>query len=393
MIVCILIPRFELAVAAGGVGELAGRALALAPEPGRGNRIGEVSGAAQALGVQRGMLLGEALARAPALELVGEDPLLVAERWERMLCALEGIGAGVEPQRPGLACFEARGLRGMHGGSDDLVVAAARQALGGPARVGLASTRFCALAAALETRPRRTATVREEPRSFLGPRAVSLLRTRLLTEPLVATLERLGLRTLGEVGRIGAAAMADRFGAAGLEAHRLARGEDDPPRPRVAPEPLHETLELPESASGEHLERALEVLVSRVLAHPERRGRTLRAATLAARLVEGGSWRVAVVFREATADPRRMRLALAPKLALLPAPASSIGLAAERFGPPPARQQALIEQVAAVHRARLREAVAQARAAAGPDAVLRALAIEPSSRVPERRMLLAPFET
>jgi len=40
----------------------------------------------------------------------------------------------------------------------------------------------------------------------------------------------------------------------------------------------------------------------------------------------------------------------------------------------------------------LREAVKQARAAAGPDAALRVLAVDPDSRVPERRAVLTPFE-
>jgi alanyl-tRNA synthetase len=41
---------------------------------------------------------------------------------------------------------------------------------------------------------------------------------------------------------------------------------------------------------------------------------------------------------------------------------------------------------------RLREAVRQTRAAAGPDAALRVLEIDPDSRVPERRVVLTPFD-
>ena len=50
---------------------------------------------------------------------------------------------------------------------------------------------------------------------------------------------------------------------------------------------------------------------------------------LGAKLVEGGSWRARVTFREALADPRRMRLVLAPRLAELPAPADALRLRAE----------------------------------------------------------------
>jgi protein ImuB len=113
---------------------------------------------------------------------------------------------------------------------------------------------------------------------------------------------------------------------------------------------------------------------------------------LSATLVEGGTWRDRVVFREALADPGRMRLALGGRLALLPAPAETLRLAVERFGPPHPAGLALFEDDARARRGRLREAVRQARAAAGPEAALRVLAVDPDSRVPERRTVLTPFE-
>jgi protein ImuB len=186
--------------------------------------------------------------------------------------------------------------------------------------------------------------------------------------------------------------MADRFGRAGLVAHDLARGHDGPLVPRVPGERLAESLELPEAALGPQLERALDLLIRRLLARRERRGRTLRAAVLSATLVEGGTWRERAVFREALADPLRMRLVLQPRLALLPAPAESLRLAVERFGPPAGDQRPLLEEASAARGARLREAVRQARSAAGPDAALRVLPVDPESRVPERRAVLAPYQ-
>jgi protein ImuB len=411
MIVCVLLPRFELAVAAGGLKSLVGRAIAISPDrstpAGRGG-IGEVSGAAQALGLRPGMPLGEALVRCPELELVAGDPVAVAAAWERALEALEGIGAAVESQRPGLACFEAAGLRGLYGGSEELVITAARRALGTPARLGGAPTRFCALAAALGTRPRRTTIVRGAARDHLRGLPVGLLRSRPRTAPLVQMLERLGIATLGELAGMPRAALTDRFGPAGAEAHRLACGEDDPPIPRRPVELLAESLELHESASGPALEHALGVLIDRLLARPDRRGRTMRGATLTARLVDGhargqvdadgrrtggGSWQVPVTFRESTADPQRMRLALIPRLTLLPAPALALGLAADRLGPPTGDQRALLEEAVELRRGRLHEAVSQARAAAGPNAALRVVGVDTASRIPERRMMLAPFES
>jgi protein ImuB len=379
MIACVLIPRFELAVAAGGLEPLAGRAVAIAPQSGSGP-IGEASGAAQAFGVRIGMALGEALARCPELELLDADPIAVAAAWERTLRTLEAIGAGVEPARPGLACFSLDGLRGLYGGSDELVLVATRRALDRPARLAAAPTRFCALAGALATRPRRTLIVRESARAHLAPLAVALLRSRERTAPLVDSLERLGIATLGELAALPRASLADRFGTAGIEAHRLACGEDDPPRPRRTEPALWESLELPEATSGPALERALTLLIARLL------------ATLAARLVDGGSWSSGVTFREALAQPDRMALALLPRLHALPSPASVLTLAAERFGPPAGEQRVLLDQAGADRRARLREAVQQIRSAAGADAALRVHCLELDSRVPERRVMLTPFE-
>lgn len=395
MVICILLPRFQLTVAAGERSELLKAPAALAPPPGGVQVVGEVSLAAEAFGIQPGTRLGEALARCPRLTLVPPDPAGVADRWERLLVRLESVGAAVEPERPGLACFDARGLLRLHGGIEG-VLTAARRALRTPARYGVAPSRFAAVAAATRARPRRPMIVtggRGAAREFLAAMPVALLRARPALAELPEALERLGIGTLGELAALAPAALADRFGAAGLLAYELAAGGDGALRPRPASELVRESLELPEAGSGVQLERALGLLIDRLLARRERRGRTLRAVVLSAMLVErGGTWREQVVFREALADPVRMRLALAPHLQSIPAPAEELRLAVERFGPPASDQRGLLEDPAAARTARLREAIRQTRAAAGPDAALRVLPVDPGSRVPERRAVLTPFE-
>jgi protein ImuB len=411
MIVCALLPRFQLTVAAGERATLLQTPVALAPEPGGVGMVGEVSLAAEAYGIHPGMRLGEALARCPRLTLLPPDPAGVADSWERLLVRLESIGAAVEPERPGLVCFDAKGLLRLYGErwpriSSDLriphdlrisgVLDAARRALGVSVRFGVAPSRFAAVAAATQARVRRPVIVsggRQEARAYLAPLPVALLRARPSLADLPEALERLGLRTLGELSALAPAALADRFGRLGLLAHELASGGDSALRPRPARELLREELELPEATSGPQLEQALGLLIDRLLARHERRARTIRAVVLSAVLVErGGTWRDQVVFREALADPTRMRLVLAPRLALIPAPAEVLRLAIERLGPPPRDQRALMEDAAAARRARLREAIRQARAAAGSDAALRVLEVDPESRFPERRAVLTPFE-
>jgi protein ImuB len=430
MIACVLIPRFALTTAVGDRAELLQTPIALAPQPGGAQQVGEVSLAAEAFGLHPGMRLGEALARCPRLTLVPADPAGVADSWERLLVRLESIGAAVEPERPGLVCFDARGLLRLHGGVEG-VLASARRALRVPARFGVAPSRFAAVAAATRARARRPEIVaggpgslvggsgspaggpgklgrrvpsaaantrdrdrdRDRARAYLAPLPVSLLRSRPALAELPEALERLGVKTLGELAEQPAAALADRFGKAGLLAHQLANGGDSALSTRPAREFVRETLELPEAASGLQLERGLGLLIDRLLARRERRGRTLRAVVISAVLVErGGTWREQIVFREALADPVRMRVALAPRLAMMPAPAEALRLAVERFGPLASDQRPLLDDPAAARAARLREAIRQARAAAGPEAALRILEVDPDSRFPERRAVLAPFE-
>lgn len=407
MVVCVHFPRFELVLAAGGVQALVGRAVAIAPAAGSDQRLGEASGAAEAQGVRRGMALGEALARCPDLAVVPADPVGTDEAWEAVLDSLEAIGAAVEPARPGLAYFETGPLRSLHG-ADAGVIAAAQRAVGHAgapspaghssiggdrhARMGAGPTRFCSLAAALAVRSRRPLVLDgSQALRWLAGRPIELLGYRRQTEQLLQPLTRLGVRTLGELVRLGRDELADRFGAPGVLAHRLACGEDAALRPRSAQERVQETMDVGDASSGPAIERVLGVLVDRLLARSDRRGRTLRAVTLSARLLSGGGWRERVVFRQPLADRERIALALSLRLLLLPAPAASLGLAVERFGPPAGEQQALLDEGHAARVGRLRDAVAQVRTVAGENAAMRAVCVDPDSRVPERRVVLTPL--
>jgi protein ImuB len=222
---------------------------------------------------------------------------------------------------------------------------------------------------------------------------VELLLCRERTERLPAPLRRLGLTTLGDVVRIGRGPLGERFGVSGVLAYDLASGLDSPLVPRVPGTELRERFELPESLSGQLLDRVLGLLLDRLLARPERDGRTLRTVVLEAALVEGGTWRTRVVLREATADRERLGLALAPHLAQLSAPAQSLGVFAESFGGPPSQALPLLQDDEERRRARLREGLRQVSAGSGEDALLRVVEVDPASRLPERRMALAPRET
>jgi len=398
-IACALAPRLRL-VTALAEREALKRPAALGPEPGAAQLVGEVSAAAEEMGIRPGMRLGEALSRCPELTLVPPDPERAERSWERALRGLEGIGAEVESERAGEAFFELDGLRGLWAGAEG-VLAKARDAVGMPVRLAAAPGRFCAYAAARRERRRPAAIIEGDARAFLAPLPVALLHGRLgsgsgrapaddAEDDLPNELERLGIETLGRLAGLPRKAVADRFGEPGLRALSLASGSDEPLRPRRAHREIAVELELPEASSGQQLERALELLVARLLAHSQRRGRSLRALRLSARLAAGGGWRRRVALRSTSSERERLLAALSPLLALLPGPASVLRLEAVALGPATGEQLSLAGPDER-RRARISEAVRQTRAAAGSEAVLRVLEVDPDSRVPERRAVLMPW--
>lgn len=210
---------------------------------------------------------------------------------------------------------------------------------------------------------------------------------------LVATLERLGIGTLGELARHSPGHVADRFGPPGLRALRIARGEDDllVLRVRGAWEELAEEIELPEGTAGSQLERALELLVDRLLAAPRRQRRTLLGIRLGAVLGGGGSWSVAQGLGRPTSSARALRAVLLPRLGELPAPAVSLSLRATGLGPPAAEQLELSRPGEDSRRHRLGAALREVRAAQGTESLLKVLPVDADSRLPERRAMLTPF--
>jgi protein ImuB len=389
-VTAVLLPRFALVSALGGRSELIKSPLAIAPEPGGVAVIGPVSGQAEAHGVRPGMRLGEALGRCPELVLVPADPERTARAWEDVLSALEGMGAGVFSERPGEAYFNSDGLRGLWGGDTEGVLQRARQAAPRGARIAAAPSRFCAFAAASNSRPGRPAVVHPGlARAFLAPLPVTLLAGRTGRD-LPDRLEKLGVRTMGAFEKLGRDHIADRFGAKCLIALRLAGGDDEPIRARQPREALAAELDLPDALSGGQLERAVELLIDRLLADPQRRGRAIRRLKLSARLASGGGWRKERTLRRAGSSQLILRLALSGAIDELPAPASSLRLEAVELAAPTGEQLSL-SRPDEERRGRLSEAVRQVRAAAGRESVLKVLDVDPHSRLPERRAALTPF--
>jgi nucleotidyltransferase/DNA polymerase involved in DNA repair len=393
VIAIVVIPAFDLRAALRHRPGVQARPAALAPLPGTEPLIGSVTAAAEARGVRPGMRLSEALATCPELELVEQDPASAEQAWEEILRRLEDAGFAVEPDSPGVVYFDSRGVERLYGGLEP----ALRRALTAvgtawDARAGAAERRFAALAAASVARPGQALIVSDDrARSFLAPLPLELLP---LERDRYEELEELGIRTIGQLAGLPGGAVAERLGPDGRRAWSLAGGEEPGDR-KVAPRrpvaALHETLEFPDAIGNElTLRRGLAVLVDRLLARPERAGRPPRKLALWARLVGGASWRRTVTLREPTTDPVRLRAALAPKLAELPAPALKLRLEVSALAEHTGEQLELVAAEGAVLQGRLREGLRQVRASVGVGGVSTVVEVAPWSRIPEARALLVP---
>ena len=390
---CILVPGFELRAALRTRPGLALRPAALAPSPleSREPVLGPVTAAAEAAGVRPGMRMGEALATCPQLSLVEQDPAGAEHEWEQILRRLEDAGFAVESAGLGCVYFETKGVERLYGGLE----AALKRALAAvgsswDARVGAAGRRFAALAAANVARAGQVLVVSDErTREFLAPLPLTLLP---VDERRREELEELGVKRLGELARLPGAAVAERLGPDGRRAWSLARGgKSGRVRGRKAAGELEETFEFPEAIANElTLRRSLAVLLDRLLARPERAARLVRKLALSARLVGGGSWRRVVTLRDATAERDRLRLALGPKLAELPAPVLKLKLELVALSASTGQQLELVRTDGAELRAHLSEGLRQVRAGVGSGAVSTVVEVAPWSRIPEQRALLVP---
>jgi protein ImuB len=391
MIACVLIQGFELRAALRHRPRLGLRPAALAPLPGTEPLLGPVTAAAEAAGVRPGMRLGEALATCPSLVLVERDAVLVENQWEGIIRRLEDDGFAAEPVEPGCLYFETRGVERLYGGVAPALKRALR-AVGATwdASAGAADRRFAALAAAAIARPGQALVVSDErTKEFLAPLPLTLLP---LDRERREELEQLGVKEIGQLAGLPGAAVAERLGPDGRRAWSLARGgERGRVQARRPPEEISERLEFPEAVGNElTLRRALNALLDRILARPERGGRGIRKAALSARLVGGGSWRRTVTLREPSAERGVLRAALGPKLAELPAPVHALGIELLGLAEPGGRQLALIPPEGEELQARLREGLRQVRASAGTGAIATVVEVAPWSRIPEQRSLLVP---
>jgi protein ImuB len=323
-IACLVVPDLPIAAACRADPELAGRPLALSEALAPHARLTAVSPRARARGVRPGHTVAQA--RAVAADLVVRRRDAAAER--SAIDALADVAASlacrVEVSADGVF-LDADGARHLveseTGLATALVARAARVGLAARAGVGAGMTvaRLAARGASdgVEVVPAGAEC------GFLAPLPITVLAP----EPaLLATLERWGVRRLGDLARLPAAEVANRLGAAGATLVRLARGEDArplAPLPRTAP--IAEAIDLEYALDTlEPLLFVLRGLVERAVARVGLEGIGCARLGLVLRLEDRSRDQRSLVLAAPTRDVRTMLGCLRVELESRP-PRAAIG--------------------------------------------------------------------
>jgi len=299
-VACIVVPLFPLAARLRSEPDLAREAVAVFEGNANAARVVAATRPARRAGIQPGMTLPQARALLPDLLARGRDRESERAAGEALAEVAETFSPRVESAGDGVVYFDADGIPmpaedvpplpasgervGVRGDSSaelrlGRAVIAAIEKAGLPARFGIAASKLAArVAAGLPESP--TVVAEGEEARFLAPLPLAKLAPEM---ELAETLERWGIRSIGELAKLPEGEVASRLGELGRELHATARGVD--------PRPLEPRLPSPSLSEGMELEWPLVSLEPFLFvgnAALERLVRRLESQALACRRLEVG---------------------------------------------------------------------------------------------------------
>lgn len=315
---------------------------------------------AQAAGVRPGHTAAEALSACGQLEGVPLDEVSDRSGLRALAESVLLLAPAVEVSFPDTLLLDASAAhlfapagsaRRWEAGEHELGERALKAAteMGYAARAVVASGRSSSMALARHGPSRWT---RVEPGETSLALAGLPLESLGLGPGVVARLAALGIRDAGALARLPAGTLAHRFGPAGVEAVRIARGEGDGPLVPYLPETLpEESLELEAPAEdADPLLFALKRLCDRVAARLAGRGLGATRLRVTLKLDPRGEERILVPLAQPTASVSRWLVSAKELVFSLRLPGAVVGvkLAALEVGAIAAEQLAFGDRPEAI---------------------------------------------
>ena len=392
-IACLVVPALALTCELAGRPQLHDRPVVLSDDAGL--RVAQLTDPAARRNVRPGQTLREAAALCPQITVLAPHPA----RYRRVAAALRDAMAGISPiveqPEPGAVFADLRGLHLLYprpGDVERAILQAAPPSL--PARLGIAGERFTAGVAA------RSAAPGDAQRVPAGASAAFLADKPTAWLPLPpgdqARLQLFGIHTMGALAALPRHAVAAQFGADGESAWLAAGGADPSP---VVPDPFVQAAVVershaePPLVSRDAILHSAQQLLRRALRHPRASGRFVRRLRLRVVMEEERLWERSQALREPTSDRERLWLPIRAALerAQWDAPVVEMELELGALTAESGRQPSLFRD-AARRRAQLQEMARHLTAQHGRSPLSQIVAVEPWSRIPERRYALMDYD-
>ena len=251
-IACVRVPLFPLAARLRSEPELKGEAIVVCEGNGNAARVIAATRAARKAGIRPGLTLPQARALYPRLIAKGRDAESERASQEALLEVADGFSPRVEDGGEGVVYMDLDGLPGL---AESVAADPSRprerefaqtvilavEKCGMPAGVGIAASKLAARVAAGLPESPRVVPAGEEAQ-FLAPLPLGRLAPQI---EVAETLERWGIRSIGELAKLPEGEVASRLGELGRQLHETARGRDPRPlEPRLPPLALTEGIEL-----------------------------------------------------------------------------------------------------------------------------------------------------
>jgi DNA polymerase-4 len=241
-------------------------------------------------GVRSAMPMFKALKLCPEAVVIKPD---FSKYRTESKCIL-GMAAELTPLVQNLSLDEAwmdlSGTERLHGSPPAVTLARLQARIeaqtGLTVSIGLAINKFLAKVASDLDKPRGFSVIGSEAQSFLAPKPVGILPG--VGPAMVASLQRAGFTTVGDLARADNKVLVNRFGAHGLRLHELAHGRDARAvNPREERKGISAETTFNEDLSGlAELEDILAALAEKVARHARADGVAGRVVTLKLRTTD-----------------------------------------------------------------------------------------------------------
>lgn len=272
-----------------------------------GKRLLALNAAARETGLRPGMLLTDACAILPTLAIAPHDPQAEGDELKRLAASCNRFSPWTAPDAPDGIWIEATGLAHLFGGEQPMLraILSYLHELGFAARAALAGTAGAAWGLARYSKAVATIVPPGDEAEAIAPLPVKALR---IDADSAALLNRLGLKTVGQILDIPRASLRARLGTAITCRLDQALGHEGEALSPLMPEPVYAArIEFADPLTAfEGLERTVRILIGDVAQRLKADGKGARRFSLMLFDTENGTTKLSVRMTRSSCEPRHI---------------------------------------------------------------------------------------